>query len=124
MTSQEQNPTVILDESNDRAYFTMIPNIVGECGLSVYAFRLYCQIKRVAGEDGKCWQSTRTLAKNCKMSLGSVSKAKIELEEAGLIVISQKKMPYGGMDYHEIVVVDIWKRNVNEYESRKYDSHE
>ncbi|GAF99333.1 unnamed protein product, partial [marine sediment metagenome] len=44
--------------SEDRAYFTMMPNIIDDMGLDPYAFRLYVHLRRVAGENGACWQST------------------------------------------------------------------
>jgi predicted transcriptional regulator len=104
----------ITDEGPARKYFTMIPNIVDDAGLSVYAFRLYCHLMRVAGDKGECWQSTRTLAEKCNMSPMSVSRAKRELTKAGFIkieLISGK----AGRDYHHITVVDIWALNTEAY---------
>lgn len=99
-----------------RGYFFMMPNMIDDIGLSVYAFRLYGRLKRVAGDKGHCDQSTRTLADACQMSTASVSRAKQELLTAGLIRISTKKRTYGGMDYHEITIVDIWAENVSRYQ--------
>jgi hypothetical protein len=45
------------------------------------------------------------------MSVGSVVKAKRELQEAGLIQIEAKDNPKGGKPYHEITIVDIWPLN-------------
>jgi hypothetical protein len=60
----------IVEEVTYRRYFTIIPNMVDDLGLSPYAYRLYGHFRRVAGEAGECWQSTATLAETCKMSRG------------------------------------------------------
>jgi hypothetical protein len=105
----------IADESSDRRYFFITPNMVDDLGLSVYAFRLYSHLKRVAGETGQCWQSARTLAKSCRMSVHAVSSAKRELVEHGLIAIQCEKTPTGGRDYHQISITNVWPKNVLRY---------
>ena len=99
------------DASNDHAYFSMMPNMLDDL-LDPYQYRLYAHFKRVCGEHGKCWQSTETIAKVCKMSTGKVSEAKQELAEMGLITITEKARKNGGWPYHHIKVVDIWNRNI------------
>ena len=107
----------LVDQSDDRKYFITIPNLVDDMGLSPVAFRLYTHIKRVAGENGECWQSTRTLANACKVSAGSISKAKKELEASKLIHIKEKENPRGGRAYHMITIIDIWQDNMEKYSS-------
>jgi hypothetical protein len=95
-------------------HYTSIPNMVDDLGLSPYAFRLYCHLKRVAGELGACWQSTNTLAEACQMSMGMISKAKQELTATNppLIRIERKHKPKPSGDwYHEIKIIDIWAVN-------------
>lgn len=111
-----------VNKSHDRKYFTTIPNIVDDMKLSPAAFRLYAHIKRVAGENGKCWQSTRTLANACRVSAGSISKAKKELVNAKLITIQEKDNDRGGRAYHIITIVDIWPTNMERYSSSQ-DEH-
>jgi hypothetical protein len=94
----------IIDNSDLRKYRTEVPNIVDDMDISVYAFRLYVHIKRV----GTCWQSTRTLAEKCKMSVGKISDAKKELESAGLITIKRSKST---TESDTLYVVDIWGKN-------------
>ena len=77
----------IKDEGDLRQYYFQVPNMIDDLGLSIFAFRLYGHLKRVAGDEGICYQSTRTLANNCKMSTASVSRAKRELIYYGLINI-------------------------------------
>lgn len=100
--------------NGERKYFAIIPHIVDDMGLSVWAYRLYGHFRRVAGEDGgACWQSTRTLAEACKMSTGQVAKAKLELVEAGLITITNERGAHG--DYHVITIADVWALNMARY---------
>jgi hypothetical protein len=107
----------IQDDAASRKYFTLLPNLIDDLGLSVYAFRLYVHLKRVAGDGGKSWQSARTLAKHCKMSVGKVSQAKGELLERELIKIT-KEPGRPGRDYDVIEIVDIWPENMAYYVQR------
>lgn len=106
---------LITEEKNERLYFTMIPNIVTEMGLSVYAQSLYLRLKRRAGESGECFESTRNLAIGCKMSTAKVTEAKRELEQAGLIRIETAKGEHGGRPYHIITITNIWEKNLAHY---------
>lgn len=101
------------DRSSLRHYRIELPNMIDDLGLSVYAFRLYVHLKRVAEDEGSCWQSARTLATACNMSSGQVSKAKDELEAQGLIT-RHIKMVRGGIG-DDITIVDIWPRNFERY---------
>lgn len=103
----------VKDNGDTRKYYTQVPNIVDDLIMSVYAFRLYVHLKRVASDDGTCWQSTRTLAAHCNMSLGSVTKAKEELKSLSLITIELVKDKKG--EHHEIKIVDIWPENMKRY---------
>ena len=105
----------IIDNGDMRKYRTEIPNSIDDARLSVYAFRLYAHLKRVAGDSGKCWQSTATLAESCSMSGGMVSKAKKELQAARLIEIEQVENKRGGRMFHNITVCDIWMENFIKY---------
>jgi len=112
-------PRIAVEEqTEDRRYFTMMPNIVDEMDdLSPYAFRLYMHFRRVAGagSGGQCWQSTRTLAEACNMSTGSISKAKKELEAAGLIEI---RTASDGYHNDVVTVMDIWAENIEHFQKQ------
>jgi len=107
----EDNTYQIRDEATPRDYFSQVPNLVGIMDLSPHAYRLYGHVRRVAGEAGKCWKSTKTLAAECGMSIGMVSESKRELENVypPLIRIESKKFDKGY--YHELIVTDIWELN-------------
>lgn len=95
------------DQSSMHRYRTEIPNIIDDMDLSVYAFRLYVKLKRVAGDDGKCFYTTRQLAELCRMSVGAVSKAKQELVDADLIRVESD----GKWVRDNITIVDLWPAN-------------
>jgi len=112
----------------ERKYFTQIPNMIDDLSLSVYAVRLYLRIKRRAGDNGVCFESTDNLSKGCNMAKGTISKAKKELVDAGLISIEKKKNPHGGKDYDYITVNNVWDENLTYYTSSPHElansSHE
>jgi hypothetical protein len=111
---------LIADDGSPLKYFTLIPHILDDSSLSVYAVRLYLHAKRVAGErtDGACWQSTRTLAEQCKMSLGAVTNAKKELLEKRWIRIEKVASARGERDV--IRIADVWLVNMQKYGKRSY----
>lgn len=112
----------IKDDGDLRKYYTQIPNIIDDSDLSVYAIRLYLHLKRVAGEYGDCYQSTSTLAKACRMSAGSVVKAKEELQKKGFIQIDIIKGEHGEFDRHNITIVDVWNANFRSYSPGEQDA--
>ncbi len=114
MTESGDTQNALMQQETPRKWFTSIPNIVDEMDLTPHEFRLYAHIRRVIGEvDGVCWKSTKTLAKACRMSTGSVSNAKKTLVEKKLIAIQKK--PNSGHDSHDVIVLDIWTQNQARY---------
>lgn len=101
----------IRNESGDRDNFTMIPNFVYRLGMSAYAVALYGYIKQAAGETGRCFKSTSTIATELSISAGTVSAAKGELETNGLIKINEVRGTHGGKPYHSIAILNVWQRN-------------
>lgn len=110
----------IEDGSNDRAYFTMVPNIVLNHSSAIDQ-ALYMQMKRFAGEKsggGYCTASHRTLMS--KLGIGPKAlKTSIQylidhrwIENTG----ARKVMTDGGpQDVQVYRVNDIWRLNVNHY---------
>lgn len=113
----------LIRDDNPFVFFAMIPHYVDDMHLSPQAYRLYGHLKRVAGEAGKCWQSTETLAEACNMAVGSVSKAKKELIHSvpPLINVSLEVNPNGGKPYHLIALCNIWPLNKATYSSSIYE---
>jgi hypothetical protein len=97
-----------ISSSSLRKYRTELPNLYDDVRLSPYEFRLLAHYVRV----GNCYQSVRTTAGICCMSVGQVVKARESLEAAGWIKTSTND-EYGTID---IIVVDKWGENFRKYE--------
>ena len=111
--AQARSPDEIINNPNIN-YFSAIPNIVDDFPLSVYAYRLYGHIVRRAGQgkNGRCFESVRSMANHCGISVGSVVKAKTELERAHAITRKRIEGQNGNFDHDEITLVDIWENNI------------
>lgn len=110
----------IEDGSNDKAYFTMVPNIVLNHSSAVDQ-ALYMQMKRFAGEKsggGLCTASHRTLMEKLKIGPKALKTSLDYLIGHGWIenVGARKVMTNGGpQDVQMYRVNDIWKLNVQHY---------
>ncbi|MBA3354313.1 MAG: helix-turn-helix domain-containing protein [Blastocatellia bacterium] len=119
-------------ENHGRSHFAMVPNIVFQMGLPVYALGLYVHVVSTAGTKGECFKSARTLAKALKCSVGTITNAKRELlRRHGMIgfkpLIEIRSLPRrnGGKPYHVITPVPIWDNNERYYarrDAQKYGS--
>jgi hypothetical protein len=105
----------IFNDNRPGKYFWQTANIVDDLDISPIAFRLYSRLVRISSLHAVD-VSTRALAKACRVSMGSISNAKVELVEAVLISIT--KRPSGrGEDYDEIHILDITARNIRHCET-------
>lgn len=110
-STKEQN---IYDEGDLRKYRIELPNLYDDADLDPYEFRLLAHYKRV----GNCYQSTKTTAEICKMSVGKVCQARDSLHEKGFIVIDEMLSEH---DTLQIRVVDRWAENFAKYSQMKAD---
>lgn len=106
-TTQAQS--VLVRDDGEVSNFTMIPHLVDDAKISPHAFRLYCHLKRVAGDSGACWQTQDTLAKSCRISKNTVVKAKRELLKAKLIKVDVDIIQ--NHPAHVVRVLDVWAEN-------------
>lgn len=103
--------------SEDRTNFTMIPHLIDDLGLDVYQYRIYCAIKRAAGETGVCTKSIKTLAKETGISRRKVQYTIDQLlitnpiVHKSLIKIKKRSTEHGDSDTNIITVVDVWTDN-------------
>ena len=112
----------IKDESQDRKYFSIVPNyIVNHSTLEERGF--YLTLKRIAGEHGKVFYSSRELGKQCGVSKDTVYRllkslvARGWIKEAGAIPAKTKpRMTYA--------IVDLWQKNNDFYQSQKIVANE
>ena len=109
----------VRDEGDLHRYRTEIPNIVFRLGLTPYELTLYAHLKQAAGDNGQCWKSTRTLARETGMSAGAICKAKdglaasrSELSSKSLIVVRDESGSHGGRPRHSISLSDLWPENM------------
>jgi hypothetical protein len=100
----------VVDEDRQREWFTIIPNVVLEMELNPYELALYVLYKRIAGENGVCWASTRTLAKRLDCGVATVARARTVLAERGLIRREIRAVD-SGQPVDHVVIVDIWSEN-------------
>jgi len=97
--------------------FAMIPYIVDDMPLSVYAKALYLHIVRRTGasENGRCFETVENMAKILNISKNTVTKSKRELESAGLINIVKKTNPDNKFVSDVITLEDIQLENAYFY---------
>lgn len=115
----------ISDESGDRKYFTIIPNYIYNHS-TIWDREVYCQMKRIAGERGTCWASRTTLAKQCGISARRIDKSLKYLIEHDWIRFKGTKEVYtkgGAQQVKEYAIVDLWKKNIEFYETQKGVAH-
>jgi hemerythrin superfamily protein len=107
--------TKIIDKSGDKKYFTQIPNMIVNHS-TAYEQSLYLIMKRLAGEGGSCYASLNFLSSKMGVHKTTVSKTITELLKRKWIEEIENKTVKGGK-VRQFVVVDIWPRNIKEYES-------
>ena len=69
-----------------RISFAQMLREIDDAGLDVYEFRLWCHIWRV----GVSWESVRTMAKKCGMSVGKAAQAKRSLMERNYLAYEER----------------------------------
>jgi len=106
----------IQDNSGDKKYFTLIPNyILNHSSANDQA--LYLQMKRIAGDNGKCFASVRYFMKQLKVGQTAIKNSITYLVEHGWIeyVGKTERLTKGGVQLANTYKVnDIWKLN-NEF---------
>lgn len=111
---------ILVQDQSAHSYFTQIPNIILDIGLSPGAITLYLYLKRIAGESGSCWKSIEGMSRDLGFSLNTIRKWKHELslknemlEGLNLISIEKRAKDKEGRDQSDIIkIVDIWPVNV------------
>lgn len=114
-----QDDLHIEDGGGDRKYFTIIPNFVLNHS-SHWDREVYIQMKRIAGEHGRCWTSRNTLAKQCGISVRKLDEClKYLMEHEWIRRIGTRKvsgMKGGVQEVYEYQIVDLWRKNISFYE--------
>ena len=109
----------IADDSDDRKYFTIIPNYVLNHS-TLWDQVVYIQMKKIAGESGTCWCSRKVLARQCGMSIRRLDKSITNLLASDWIKNLGTKVvnPDGGEQLvNEYSIQNLWKKNIECYDS-------
>lgn len=120
----------IYEDLPDHHHRIEIPNILEHLDLDPYEYRLYVALKKVAGDSGMCWQSRKTLADRCKMSLDKLNKCLKKLSsvlpiiKCPLISITNRKNEKGEKITNIIKIIPIWRKNGDFFRSSKKDFDE
>lgn len=102
----------ITDQSNDRKYFTQMPNIVLAKCRNPQDIALWITIKMVAGEQGECFLSTEDLAELATMSVGKAADCRKFLISAGLIVGEIRRDEGYPQPVWHLTIPDLWDENI------------
>lgn len=110
-----RNPKIkVQDDSGDRKYFTIIPNYILNHSTAIDQ-ALYLQMKRYAGENGRCFATEQTLCKQLGIGRKSYWKSRDYLLNHGWITeLGTTKSKTRPIKTYK--VNDIWKENVEYYE--------
>jgi len=109
------------DESNDRGYFTIIPNYILNHSTAI-AQALYLQLKRLAGEKGEAYPASRYLCEKLGVSYNTLKKEFNYLLEKGWIenVGFRKIKTDGGLQkVKSYKIVDLWDLNNKHYQQQR-----
>jgi len=100
------------DQSADRKYFVIVPQIVWALAHDTYDLTLWCVVKMIAGEKGECYISTEDLATLAMMSTGKVSQCRKRLLETGLLMGEIRRDPGYVQAVWHLTIPDLWRRNL------------
>lgn len=116
----QQKTLGIEDGSNDRRYFTIIPNYILD-HFTMWDREVYSQMKKISGEHGICWTSQKTLSKQCGMSVNRLKKSiKCLLDNGWIKDYGTKSVGTrgGNQQVNQYKVADLWKLNVEYYQNK------
>ena len=101
-----------MDKSGDRKYFTIIPNYIINHS-TVFEQTIYLYMKRVAGEEGSCWESPNNIAGKLGVDPKTVRKYQKKLVERGWIeIVGTHRKTKPTIEYK---IVDLWELNTKYY---------
>ena len=102
----------IKNNSNDKEYFVLTPQIVWAASRDPYDYTLWNVIKMIAGDNGECFLSTEDLAILSMMSAGKVSDCRKYLISQGLLEGEVRQDPGYPQPVWHLTIPDLWKANV------------
>lgn len=115
----------LIDDSDDKKYFTIIPNYILNHSSAVDQ-ALYLQMKRIAGDSGLCAASIRYFCKQLNIGVKALNKSLVYLKEHNWVAKMPKKrvQTASGCQYVNVYKVnDIWKMNIDYYQGVSESTH-
>jgi len=101
--------------SDIKKYFTIVPNYVIEHS-SAYELAVYTYLKRVAGEDGTCWESANNIGKKLNADPKTIRKyLKILLKKNLIEKVGVKGKTKPTAEYK---IIKIWELNTKHYQEK------
>ena len=101
--------------SENKKYFTIVPNYVIEHS-SAYELAVYTYLKRVAGEDGTCWESAGNIGKKLSTDPKTVRKyLKILIKKKLIEKVGVKGKTKPTAEYK---IIKIWELNSKHYQEK------
>lgn len=108
MTDNHQR---IKTERREPTYYARIPRMAVQ-DLGPYELALYCHYKQIAAEDGSCFKSNATLARETRMSVNRMKQARATLEQLGYIFVTHHVDKNGNENQTvTVTIADIWTIN-------------
>lgn len=119
----------LINETSERIYFTQIQNIILEL-LEPIEFVIYANLRKIAGEGGKCFYSISNLSKKCKVSENTLRKSLKSLSEnhykeignKTFITLQHRKKENGSDDTPIINLTNIWSHNIKYYDEKRSEN--
>lgn len=101
------------DNSKDRDYFVLTPQIVWALCETPAEFTLWNVVKMIAGETGECWVGTNDLATLAMCSKPTVIAARKRLLEIGLLNGEMRKHnKHSDNAVWHLSIPNLWKQNI------------
>jgi hypothetical protein len=108
----------IEDESGDKKYFTILPHFVLNHS-TANDQSIYWQLKRIAGENGKCSVGYRYLQKQTGLGHKAIKKAikyLVDHKWIEYLGLFNYKTDGGIQKVNTYKIIDIWKLNIKNYQ--------
>jgi hypothetical protein len=131
--SYKNTGALMSNQSKNRSFFSMLPHLLSNIGLTCFQRSVYWAIKESSGEDGVCTKSNETLAKMSGMSKRKLIQIVNELCEKNsflgicLITVKERYSHCGTQNTNEIQVANLWMENEkwkkNEVEEGMHNMH-
>lgn len=107
----------IIDESGDKSFFTIIPNYILNHSSDTDQ-SLYMQMKKVAGENGRCYVTEQHLCEKMKIGRKKLWKSLNYLMDHKWITFIGKTQGKT-RPINTYTINDIWKLNTEHYQDKK-----